>query len=184
MGKIIAIVLAVIIGLGAIAAFSGYVTWYNYGNRTETALVAKQTDVKQTLAKHGTQIAEMSQVNTMYKDDLKEVYTAAIEGRYGENGSGAVMQWIKEHNPNMDAALYVRLSQKIESNRDAFQNAQTELIDQKAQYQTSLGGFWSGFWLRVTGYPKINLDEIKVISSSAANKAYETGIDDGIQVRK
>lgn len=175
--------LAVVI-LGGLLAVGSYISYGNLGARTENALVAKLDDNRQMLGKHSTQIAEMAQVNTMYKDDLKEVYTAAIEGRYGENGSTAVMQWLQEQNPNMDAALYTRLSQKIEANRDEFSNAQRELLDQKRAYKNLLTEFWSKLWLGFAGYPKINLDDIKIVTSTHSNKAYETGVDDGIQVRK
>lgn len=183
MGKIIAgAVLAVVLLIGALCVGS-YITYFNYGARTEVELQAKVTDNRQMLGKHSTQIGEMAQVTTMYKDDLVEVYTAAMTGRYGDDGSSAVMQWIKEQNPNMDSALYLRISQKIEANRDEFQNAQTQLIDQKQVYEKALATIWSGFWLRMAGYPKIDLDDIKVISSTHANEAFEAGIDDGIQVR-
>lgn len=184
MSKIIVGAFLACILLVGIVGVSSYISYANYGARTENALNAKLSDNRQTLGKHSTQIGEMAQVNTMYRDDLTKVYTAAMEGRYGENGSGAVMQWIKEQNPNMDSALYVRLSQKIESNRDEFQNAQTELIDQKRAYKNALDTFWSGLWLKFAGYPKINLDDIKVITSTHSNKAYDSGVDDGVQLRK
>ena len=187
MGKIIAVIgglfIALVVLLGGVALVS-YISYGNYGARTENALQTKLDDNRQMLGKHSTQIGEMAQVNDMYKDDLKEVYTAAVEGRYGENGSGAVMQWIQEQNPNMDSTLYVRLSQKIEANRDEFANAQRALLDQKRAYQNALDVFWSGLWLKLAGYPKINLDDIKVVNSTHSNKAFETGVDDGVQLRK
>ncbi|BBA65406.1 hypothetical protein [Xanthomonas phage XacN1] len=170
--------------LAGILAIGSYIKYANYGVATETALVAKLNDNRQLLGKHSTQIGEMAQVNTMYRDDLSKVYADALEGRYGENGSGAVMQWIQEQNPNMDAALYTRLSQKIEANRDEFANEQRVLLDQKRAYETQLGLVWSGFWLKLAGYPKIKLEDIKVVSSTHSNKAFETGVDDGIQLRK
>lgn len=181
---VLGVILSVIVLVGGLAAFSWY-KYTNYGAATEIALTTKLNDNRQMLGKHSTQISEMAQVNTMYRDDLSKVYSDAMEGRYGENGSGAVMQWIQEQNPTMDAALYTRLSQKIEANRDEFTNAQRVLLDQKRAYETQLALVWSGFWLKtVAGYPKINLDDIKVVTSTHSNKAFESGVDDGIQVRK
>jgi len=184
MGKIIGGALVLVLLLGTLLGIGSYITYRNYGARTEIELNAKVTDNRQMLGKHSTQIGEMAQVTTMYKDDLVEVYTAAMTGRYGDDGSTAVMQWIKEQNPNMDSALYLRISQKIEANRDEFQNAQTQLIDQKQVYEKALATLWSGFWLDMAGYPKIDLASIKVISSTHANEAFEAGVDDGIQVRR
>jgi hypothetical protein len=187
MSKTLAIVLG---GFGAVLLLLALLvggSWYKYsvyGNTSEVKLQAMMTNNQQMLGKHSTQIAEMAQVNDMYKDDLKEVYAAAMQGRYGENGSGAVMQWLKEHNPNFDSALYTKLQQTIEANRNEFTNAQTLLIDAKAVYQTQLGNPWSGLWLSFSGYPKIKLDDIKIITSSHAVKAYEDGVDNGITIRK
>ncbi len=172
-----------IVLLVALVGVGSYITYYNYGVRTENALEAKLRDNQQLLGKHSTQIAEMAQVNEMYRDDLKEVYTAVVEGRYGEDGSQALMQWIGEHNPNFDSALYTSLSQKIQSNRDEFANQQRQLLDMKRAYENSLDVVWSGFWLRMAGFPKMNLDDIVIITSTHSIKAYETGVDDGIKLR-
>ncbi|QDJ96431.1 hypothetical protein Xoosp13_245 [Xanthomonas phage Xoo-sp13] len=188
MNKLTVVILAALLFITALVGLTAvvsYVSYDNYGVSTEESLKAKLTDNQQMLGKHSTQIAEMAQVNTMYRDDLKEVYAAAMQGRYGENGSGAVMQWIKEQNPNLDPTLYTRLSQRIEANREEFTNSQRELIDQKRAYTTQLKRLWSGFWLsKVNDFPRIDLDEIKVITSTHSNKAYATGVDDGIQIRK
>lgn len=183
MGKLIGIIFAVVIGLVAVIAIVNYITWYNYGATTEVALEAKVTDNRQKLGKHSAQIAELAQVNVMYRNDLSRVYSEAMEGRYGENGSGAIMQWIQEQNPNLDPALYMKISQTIEANRNEFAVSQTELLDQKRVYEANLKTLWSGFWLRVAGYPKINLADIKVLSSTHANRAFEIGIDDGIKIK-
>ena len=187
MGKIALIIggafLALVLLVGG-AFVASYIKYANYGAGTEVQLKAMMKNNEQMLGKHSTQIGEMAQVNDMYKDDLAEVYAGAMQGRYGENGSGAVMQWLQEHNPNFDSTLYTKLQQTIEANRNEFTNAQTLLIDAKAVYEKQLGYVWSGWWLSFAGYPKINLDDIKVITSSHAVKAYETGVDDGITIRK
>lgn len=175
------ILLIVLLGVLGVAS---YVKYHDYGVATEAALVAQHKSNRQLLAKHSAQIVEMSQVSTMYKDDLREVYEAAVEGRYGENGSGAIMQWIQEHNPNMEASLYMRISQKVEANRDEFSNAQKVFIDKLRVYETNLGTVWSGFWLKLAGFPKTDLSELRVVYSTHSNKAFETGVDDGIQLRQ
>lgn len=181
-----------IIGIGAAAVLTillaivavNYISYHNYGVATERRIEAKLVDNRQLLARHGTQIGEMAQVNAMYRDDLIEIYTAAIESRYGEDGINTVMTWIKEQNPDVSPELYVRLSQRIEANRNEFYNAQTQLIDMKRAYETELDSLWSGFWLRtIHGYPEMDLDSITIISSTRANSVYDEGVDDGITIR-
>lgn len=186
MGKIIFGVIALIVAIGVFIGVGSYISYYNYGVTTENALLTKQADNQQLLGKHSTQIGEMAQVADMQRDDLAKVYRDAMEGRYGDNGSTAVMQWIKEQNPTLDPTVYNRLQQRIEANREQFANAQKELLDMKNAYQNQLDRLWSGFWLKtIMNFPrKFQLEDIKIITSTHSNKAYETGVDDGVQLRK
>lgn len=171
-----------VVAIGAVLAGS-YITNYNYGNRAEKQIEATWENNENILAQYSLKIAEMAQVPEMYKDDLKEVYTAAITGRYGSDGSQAMMQWLQEQNPNLDSAIYSRLQQTMEAGRNKFEHAQTELVDQKRGYETNLGYLWKGFWLGAAGYPKIDLDAFGIITSSHAKSTFESGVDTGIKLR-
>ena len=135
------------------------------------------------LAQYSLKVMEAGQVPSMYKDDLKEVITAAMTSKYGADGSKATFQWLKDQNINIDAGMYKQIQQIIESGRNKFENAQTKFIDTKRAYETNLGYLWKGMWMRIAGYPKINLDDYKIISSGHAKKAFDTGIDEGIKLR-
>lgn len=183
-----AAVVTLICVLGSIAALIGvcvmaYVSNYNYGNKAEKQILAEWENNENILAGYSLKITEMAQVNTMYKDDVKEVFTSVMTGRYGENGSQAMWQWLKEQNPQIDPSLYTRLQQVMEAGRNEFKVSQTRFVDIKRTYETNLGYLWKGFWLRTAGYPKINLADYKIITSGHAKKAFETGIDEGIKLR-
>ena len=79
----------------------------------------------------------------------------------------------------LDASMYVKIQQVIEAGRNKFQNAQTQLIDQKRAYATNLGYVWKGFWMKLAGYPKINLDDYKAITTAEANAVFDTGMEKG-----
>jgi hypothetical protein len=106
-----------------------------------------------------------------------------MEGRYGENGSQAVFQWIQEQNPQLNNEIYTRLQVSMESGRKDFEVAQTTLIDQKRSYETELGFVWRGFWLRLAGYPKIDLDKYNAITNNYATEAFDTGVENGLTIR-
>lgn len=183
-GTIIALVTATIIG-GAVALGVGsYVSAYNTGNRLEQNIKATYENNRNILAQYGNKIAEAAQVPAMQRDDLSAVVTAALEGRYGENGSQAVFQWIQEQNPTIDSTVYVQLQRMIEAGRNEFTTAQTMLTDQKRVYETSLGSFWQGTWLGVAGYPRIDLAEYKIVSTARADDAFETGIEEPMKLTK
>jgi hypothetical protein len=176
--------LVALLVVGAIAAVlvGSYITNFNYGNRTERQIEATHTDNRNVLAQYSTRIIEMAQVPDMYKEDVMDIYEGALTGRYGENGSQAMFQFLQEQNPQIDASLYTNIQQSMEAGRNQFQNSQTRLIDLKRGYETKLGSFYSGFWLNVAGYPRIDLADFNIVVNDHSNEAFETGIDNGIVI--
>ena len=173
---------AVILGLVAMLAFS-YVSAYNTANRLETGIKAAWTDNQNVLAQYSNRVAEAAQIPAMQRDDLKEVVTAALDARYGEDGSRAMFQCIQEQNPTIDSTVYVQLQRIIESGRTDFQVAQTRLIDQKRVYETALGSFWQGTMMRVAGFPRVDLDTYNIVINDRTEDAFKTGKEAPIQLR-
>jgi hypothetical protein len=180
VASVTAVSIAALVGIGAVS----YISAYNTGNRLEQTIKATYDNNRNILAQYGNKIAEAAQVPAMQRDDLSAVVTAALEGRYGEDGSRAVFQWIQEQNPQIDSTVYIQLQRMIEAGRNEFTTAQTKFTDQKRVYETALGSFWQGTWLSVAGYPKINLEEYKIVSTARADEAFETGVEEPLQLTK
>lgn len=179
-GAVIAlIVIAVSIALIGAIGFSSYVSAFNYGNSMEQSLKAVQTENKNKLAQYGQKVLEVAQVPDMYKKDMVEITTAAIQGRYGEDGSKATFQFLKEQNPTLDASMYKQIQQVIEAGRNDFQAGQARQIDIRRSYETSLGSFWQGMWMRMAGYPKVNLADFDIVSTDRADTAFKNKKEDG-----
>lgn len=159
-----------------------YVTAANYGNRMETQLKAKVEDNENIYANGTQKVIEIAQVPKMYEDGLAKVARAAISGRYGDGGSKAVFQFIKEQNPNVDSAVYTKIQQAIESFRDEFKNSQTQMLDIRRSYETALGSVWQGFWLKMAGYPKTDLSKFSIVTTDTAHEAFRTHRDHGIKL--
>lgn len=176
------IIALAIAGALAVGAIGSYVSYANYGNRTERALVAKVDD-NQNIYANGTQkIVEIAQVPTMYKNDVKEVFTAAINGRYGAEGSKAMFQMLKEQNPQLDPQLYKKIQQVMEQFRNEFQQGQKEMLDMRRSYETSLGNVWGGTWLSMAGYPKTNMKQFDIVSTDKAAETFKTHRDTGVNI--
>ena len=175
---------ALIILIAIIAIPScNYVSAYNRGNEVENGIKA-QYDVNQnSLSTLSNTVLEQAQVPEMARDDLIAVVKEAMQGRYG-NDKNLLGKMVTEAYPGtLDPALYTRIQDSIESGRRRFANDQNMLVDKVRVYRTELGSFWSGFWLRVAGYPKINLDDYKIITSEYSNESFRTGTDKGLQLR-
>ena len=174
-------ILTMILGVIAISVVS-YITYSNLGVSYETRLNAKLNDNKQILGQYTIKIKEMAQVPDMYTKDLTKVLETIFTGRYGDTGSTASMQWIKEYNPKFDPSLYIELQKAISYGRTEFTNNQTQLLDIKRSYEASLSYVWSGFWLKTAGFPKLDLDKINVIVASNTEQVFDSGVDTPIQL--
>lgn len=168
--------------LGA-SIFGMYVSAYNYANEAENGIKASFESNKNTLSSYTVKIQEMAQVPAMYKDDLMEVYKSALGARYGEDGSKAMWQWLKEQNPNLDSSLYTKLQQVMEAGRNEFKVRQNELIDRKREYETQRGYFLRGAFIRMAGYPKIDLDSYIIVLDDKTESAFKSGKVEPIKLR-
>jgi len=160
-----------------------YITNHNYGNRAEQTIVAEHKNLKNILGQYSLKISEAAQIPKMQSDDLVKIFTRTLPARYGKDGSQAAFQWIQEQNPALDQTSYTKIQQLIEAGRNKFENSQTKFIDTKRVYKTALGYFWKGLWLKIAGYPKINLDDYTIVTSQYAEDSFETGIDKGLKLR-
>lgn len=179
-GSALVIVLSIlgVIVAGVIAVVMMAISAYNTGNTLETNIKATYENNKNILGQYGQKVLEAAQVPDMARDDLMKVARAAMEGRYGADGSKAVFQAITEQNPTVDPQLYRQIQQIIEGGRNEFQNAQTRLIDQKATYERALGSFPQGVLMRMVGYPRINLADFKVITTDRTEQTFKNGKED------
>lgn len=178
------ICVAVLFGAVFLTALVSYISAANYGNRAEKGIMATWEDNENTLAQYSNKIGEMAQIPEMQRDDLKEVYTTAMQARYGSEGSKAVFQWLQEQNPQLNNAIYTNIQTEVAAGRDDFKIAQSKLIDQKRSYEVAIGSVWQGFWLNMAGYPKIDLNKYKAITNDYADEAFEKGSENGLVLRK
>ena len=162
-----------------IVAATSYISANNYGARIEAQLNAEYDNNQNILAQGQQKVLEAAQVPAMYKDDFKELIAADIQGRYGPNGSQATFQWLKERELNVDAQLYRKIQQLVESYRDEFKNSQTKMIDVRRQYEAEQGLFWRGMWLRIAGFPKVDMTKFKPIVTDGVQDLYKKGKESG-----
>lgn len=182
IGWIIGGLVVVALGITLLISYSSAVA---FGVQQEEGIKATYANNKNILANYTTRIGEMAQIPEMARDDLSTVMEAAFAGRYGENGSQAAVQLIVEAYPGqIDPQLYRNIQTAMEAGRIEFRDNQSKLIDQKRVYTQNLSYVFRGTWLKLAGYPKINLDEFKVISSTQADQSFDSGIDNGVQLRR
>lgn len=177
LGIILGSILALFIFIG-VTLVASYISANNYGAKIEATVEAQWTNNKNILAQYQQKVMEVAQVPSMYKDDMKEIVSAVMGGRYGADGSKAMFQWIQEKQPNIDSSVYTKIQQVTESGRKDFEIGQTKLIDIKAQYEMNQNYAWRGLWLKIAGYPKKDISKMNIITTSRTEGVFEKGIED------
>lgn len=167
-----------VIGVGTV------VSYFNDFNRTEQQVKKFNKDSENYLSNYTLKVQETAQIPDMYKDGLKEVIKGTFEGRYGADGSKAVMQWIQEQNIQFDSSLYKEIQVVISSGRDEFRISQTKKLDICAMYETKLAQFPGSVIASIFGYPRIDLDKTcQVVSDSRTQAAFDAGVQKPINFK-
>lgn len=169
-----------VIATGGLFIWGMYTSSYDTGVFYENQLKAAWADNENVLAAHKKKVVQALSTSKLNAAQIEGIVEKALQARYGKDGSRAAMQWIQENHPQLDQSINIKLMQIMEAGENEFKVAQTRLIDIKRSYSSSLETRYflgEGWWLEMAGFPRVNLDDFKVISTKDARKAFETGID-------
>jgi len=180
LGVLGAIVLAVLLGVfWAIGLKNDFV-------RLESDIIASNQGRQTNLSQYTLRIMEMAKVPKMQRDDLTATIEAQIKARYGQDGSKAVFQVLKENNIAVTPELYTNIQKEISGGRKDYEQNEKRLIESKRiacnRIQTSPGDIV----LRAFGYPTLHFgckgdkDDYPVIMSESSKDTFSTGVDKGV----
>lgn len=169
--------------LAVVGSFAVGIGFNNTSVAHEAGIKAQYDQNRNNYDNFVKKVQEVAQVPEMYTEDLKKVYDGAISARYGEDGSRAMLQFIKEHNPNFDGSMYKEIQQVIEAGRDGFAADQKMLLDKKRVYEVHLSQFPNSMLAGFMGFPRIDLAKYDIVTSARTEKAFETKQDEAIKLR-
>ncbi len=174
------VVLVVVVGFGIFAMLKGT---YNTMVSLESSVTYQYKENQNVYSNMWKAFKESAQVTTMLTEDTEKVFKAAVEGRYGDKGSQAVVQMIKEDNPKLDGALYRQLQAQVSSGRASFEGNQKNLLDKKRAYENYLKSFPNNILAGFFGFPKVDLSKFDIVTDDRTNNAFETKKDDEVKLR-
>lgn len=181
--KLFAGILIALLAIGGIIGLM-YVSNYNKAVKHEEAIIAQYDSNRNALSALTLTVMESAQVPEIARDDLKDVISSALEGRYGEDGSNAMFQAMTEAYPGeLSSELYTNIQNQIESGRRNFANNQDMLLAKVQGYRTDLRSFVSGTFMGAAGFPELNLEDYTIVVSQDAQDAFNSGVDGGMTLR-
>jgi hypothetical protein len=174
----LAITLLAVLGVLLVVGGSlvlGYIDFGSEANRFENSIKAAWTNNQNVYDNGWKAIMEKAQVPKEYISQVKNAYTAVMTGRYGANGSQALLQLIKEDNPKLDPSVYIQVQQSVEIFHNQFAQAQTELVSRKQEYINLYTGTRHGrFYNLFAHYPHIDMSKFDIVTSEKTQQDFDT----------
>lgn len=176
MSKGLAVILSVIAIFAVIVlvTIGSLIGFNNTAVKMENGIKAQYQQNQNNYDNYFKQLKEAAQVPEIYVDDMRKVWKEVMTARYGTDGSRAMFNWIKEHNPAVEAKLYLKLQIIITAGRNRFEADQKILIDKKREYENLLGTFPNSFFAGFLNFPKINLADYGIVTSDETQRAFDS----------
>ena len=184
------------VGLSALAAFILLIvfivgSYFSYANTAvdyETRIEKGVEDNKQVLGQYRLKITEMVGVAGLQAQHFEQVFVKAIDARY-KGGMGQMMAWIQEQNPQLGTGVYENIQRTMDAGRTDFSAAQTRLLDVCRGFSKLQRQPYSGFWVRMAGYPSADFSEkgdmgklCRAVTSQGAQEAFDTGVEKALDI--
>lgn len=174
---VIAIVAVVL--LVGLVLFCMNISYNNADARLRNLAKTKQEDNNNEYDSMWKKIAQSAEVTQAQRDALKDIFEGYAKARTGSGEGGSVAKWIQESVPNVDTSTFNNLQNIITSARDRFTQRQKELLDIKREHDNILDTAPSKWF--VSNTTRI---DVQIVTSSRTKKAFDTGVDDDVDVFK
>ncbi len=163
-------------GLWAIGVYNGFVS-------AEQTVKARYKASQASLTNAVNTLKTMGITTQKYIDAFTNALKIAIEGRYGQAGSKAVLQFLQEQNPTMPTEVMTKLQDATEEVYADFYASNVGTVDADRAYMTSVRLFPANLVAKMFGFPTFEYTQAgydKVIMTKESAKAFQKGEVDPI----
>lgn len=185
---VVALCFVVVVG----TYFLGYLGYRNTAQAFEVDIPAQYTDTQNVYDNGWKKVVEIAQVPEMQTTQIKDVYAGVMTGRYGPNGSQALLQLITEQNPNINQETYLKIQRTVESFHDSFEASQRMLIARKQEYgkfvtstNASIFYNWIGHYPHIRiGIPVGTPDDYQIVTSDKTQTDFKNHKAGALDLKK
>jgi hypothetical protein len=176
----------IVIGLGltfvlvGLFACGSLMSFNNTSVDLETQISAQYEANQAVYDKTWKSIVQTANVADAHAEKFKDIVVKSVEGRYG-NDSGLLFKAISESSGQaLPVELFAKVQQIIEAGQAEFTANQKILISKKQTYERHLKTFPNTVYAGMLGYPRIKLDEFKIVTSDKTDAAFSAGKDEPV----
>lgn len=157
-------------GLWAVGVYNGFVA-------AEQTVKARYKASQASLTNAVNTLKTMGVTTQKYIDVFTNALKIAIEGRYGQGGSKAVVQFLQEQNPTMPTEVMTKLQDATEEVYADFYASNVATVDADRAYMTSVKSFPANLVASIFKFPTFeytNAGYDKVIMTAESETAFQT----------
>ena len=180
IGSLASIAAATILSLVVVGGM--YFSYNNSEVKLRNLIEAKQTDNGSELDNMMKKITQIAEVTNEGQKAIREFVVGNSQVRANGQGKGTLFAMVTEAVPDVNPTsnLFINLMNTITSSRDAWTMRQKELVNMKASHDNILDTYPSRFFVVTLG-GKDEI-EIQIVTSTRANDAMESGVDDEVKL--
>ena len=168
--SVIILVIAAVVGLM-------YVSASNTEIRLRNQAEAVQLDNTNEFDLMWKKISQVAQVTKAERASVEKIIIEYAGKRTGTGSRGGFINAVRESLPNISDKAFTNLQNIIVSSRDRFAMRQKQLIDLKREHDNLRMTFPNSMF--IGSRPEL---EIKIITSTRTEEAFETGKDDNVDL--
>jgi len=153
-GKIPTLAVLAVVGIFVFAIVGKAISVNDNAVAAEAGAKAAWQDMMNVRDNAYQQISSAASAATAERESFNEIFQAAQEGRYGDNGSQAMFQWLTEQNPNPPSDLFAQVQRLMEARLNEWTVAQRRMVDHKRSYETYTRTAVNSVFAGIFGFPK------------------------------
>lgn len=177
-GTIIALSIVAVLILTIVISAATILTHRNTIVSLEERVNAQYTANQSNYDNMWKKFKEMTQVTDIQAEQIKDVYTDLIAGRYDD--PNVLFKMVQEQNPNLDTSVYTQLQREISAGRTQFDNNQKQIADIIREYNTYVRVHF--ITSAIIGAKELDAG-LFVVTSEQTQKAFQENKADVIDLR-
>jgi len=152
------LIISAMIGFLVLVGIISQVTVRALGERMEASIVADYERLEAINSRYTERIAEISPGTDTLQKALKEIITRYFNAKIGSAHEWEVFNWLETQQVPVSDFRHDKIMDLIHQGRKEYRDTVISIRKARDSYREALASFYSGLWLRLNGFPRIDVE--------------------------
>ena len=151
-------IIPVMIGFLVLVGIISQVTVRALGERMEASIVAGYDQLEAIGSQYTEKISEISPGTDTLQQAIKEIITRYFGAKIGNAHDWEVFNWLELQQVPVSDFRHDKIMSLIHQGRKEYRDTVISIRKGRDSYREALDSFYSGLWLRLNGFPRIDVE--------------------------